>query len=562
VDRATERSLEIRSVENAIPVQIDLGQEEGLMIRNCPEAVEPYLLGDFSAAAAGLEAAGEEQLAHLMRGAHHQQRGEVQQAADEFEAAGCIEEAAELRASGSDHKGSAALFEQAGDYARAAEAHRAGGNLEAAARCYDAAFDYDSAVECYEEAGDFEKVIEIHEKTGAYYDAALLAREHGDPDCALRNLQLVESRDPSFSEACSLIAEIVAQRGEFELAAEKLAQAIEMAGGENAPIELHERYAEILEQGANKEKALEAYKTIRRRDPGRSDVTQHIASLRKEIAEAPDAAVTVLSSPAESRYEIMGELGRGGMGVVFKARDKRLNRVVALKRLPDNLRDNKTAAQLFLREAQAAAALNHRNIVTLYDAGEENGVYHITMELLEGLPLNAIQEKKGKIGPRDTARLGMQACAGLHYAHERRIVHRDIKTANLFFTKDRVVKIMDFGLAKMIEEVRKSSTVIGGTPYYMAPEQAVGEAVDSRTDLYAFGVTLYRLTTATFPFREGDLAYHHRHTPPPDPREYVAEMSDAMAELILELLEKDPDARPRRAADVAARLQAIYEAER
>ena len=520
-DRATERSIEIRSVENAIPVQIDLGQEEGLMIRNCPEAVEPYLLGDFDAAAAGLEAAGEEQLAHLMRGAHHQQRGELQQAADEFEAAGCIEEAAELRASGADHEGSAALFEQAGDYARAAEAHRAAGNLEAAARCYDAAYDYDSAVECYEEAGDFEKVIEIHEKTGAYFDAALLAREHGDLDCALRNLQLVEQRDPSFSEACRMVAEIVAQRGDFELAAEKIAQAIEMAGGENAPIELHERYAEILEQGADKKKALEAYETIRRRDPGRSDVTQHIASLRKEISEAPDAAVTVLSAPAESRYEILGELGRGGMGVVFKARDKRLNRVVALKRLPDNLRDNKAAAQLFLREAQAAAALNHRNIVTLYDAGEENGIYHITMELLEGLPLNAIQEKKGKVGPRDAARLGMQVCAGLHYAHERRIVHRDIKTANLFFTKDRVVKIMDFGLAKMIEEVRKNSTVIGGTPYYMAPEQAAGEAVDNRTDLYAFGVTLYRLTTGSFPFREGDLAYHHRHTPPPDPREHA-----------------------------------------
>jgi serine/threonine protein kinase len=110
--------------------------------------------------------------------------------------------------------------------------------------------------------------------------------------------------------------------------------------------------------------------------------------------------------------------------------------------------------------------------------------------------------------------------------------------------------------------VRKNSTVIGGTPYYMAPEQAAGEAVDNRTDLYAFGVTLYRLMTGSFPFREGDLAYHHRHTPPPDPRERLAGMSDAMAELILELLAKDPEARPRRAADVAARLQAIYEASR
>ena len=92
-------------------------------------------------------------------------------------------------------------------------------------------------------------------------------------------------------------------------------------------------------------------------------------------------------------------------------------------------------------------------------------------------------------------------------------MHRDIKTANLFFTRDRVVKIMDFGLAKTIEEVRRSSTMIGGTPYYMAPEQAAGEAVDHRTDLYAFGVTLFRLVTGALPFVEGDLAYHHRHTP-------------------------------------------------
>jgi tetratricopeptide (TPR) repeat protein len=561
VDRATERTIEIRSVESAIPVDIDLGQESGLLIRGCPEAVEPYLLGDFETAASALEVAGEEQLAHLMRGAHHQQRGDLERASAEFEAAGCIEEAAELRASGADHEGSAALFEQAGDYARAAEAHRAAEDLADAARCYEAAYDYDSAIECYEAVGEVERVIAIHEKTGAYFDAASLAREHANLDRALQNLQAIERRDPSYGEACRIMADILEERGDVELAAQKIAQAIEVAGGEKAPIDLHERHAGLLERGANREEALEVYESIRRRDPRRSDVTQHIAALREEIAKTPgDAATLVRPASAESRYEILDELGRGGMGVVFKARDKRLNRIVALKRLPDNLRDNETAAQLFLREAQAAAALNHRNIVTVYDAGEENGVYHITMELLEGLPLNAIQEKRGVIGVLDVTRLGVQVCAGLQYAHEQRIVHRDIKTANLFFTREKVVKIMDFGLAKTIEEVRKNSTVIGGTPYYMAPEQAAGEAVDNRTDLYAFGVTLYRLTTGAFPFREGDLAYQHRHTAPPDPRELVASIPEEMAALILELLAKDPDARPRSAGEVGTRLQAIHNA--
>jgi serine/threonine protein kinase len=179
------------------------------------------------------------------------------------------------------------------------------------------------------------------------------------------------------------------------------------------------------------------------------------------------------------------------------------------------------------------------------------------MELLEGMPLNQILKKRGRLSVTDAARLGIQIAAGLQYATEQRIVHRDIKTGNLFFTKDRTVKIMDFGLAKTIEEVRKTSTMIGGTPYFMAPEQAVGDELDHRADLYAFGVTLYQLLTGTVPFREGDLAYHHRHTPPPDPRTHVPEIPPAMAMLILQMLEKSPGDRPDDAAEVAAKLQTI-----
>jgi serine/threonine protein kinase len=245
------------------------------------------------------------------------------------------------------------------------------------------------------------------------------------------------------------------------------------------------------------------------------------------------------------------------MGIVFKARDRRLGRVVALKRLPENLRDHPTAVQLFLREARAAASLNHQNIVTLFDADQENGNYYITMELLEGLPFDAIQKRRGPLSPRDVVRLGVQAATGLQYAHDRRIVHRDIKTANLFFTKDRTVKIMDFGLAKMIEEVRRSTTVIGGTPYYMAPEQAAGESVDHRADLYAFGVTLFELLTGRVPFGKGDVLYHHRHTPPPDPRSLAKDLPDPLAELVLRLMAKNPDDRPQTTETVRTLLSQI-----
>jgi serine/threonine-protein kinase len=242
---------------------------------------------------------------------------------------------------------------------------------------------------------------------------------------------------------------------------------------------------------------------------------------------------------------------------VLKARDKRLGRIVAIKRLPDNLRDHPTAVKLFLREAQAIAALNHPNIVTLYDADQDERGFFLSLEHLEGLPLHQLLRKHRRLVAKDAARLGIQVASGLQYAHERRIVHRDVKTANLFLTRERVVKIMDFGLAKVIEEVRRGSTVIGGTPYYMAPEQAAGEAVDHRADLYAFGATLFELVAGSVPFADGDVAYHHRHTPAPDLRQRVAGVPEAFAELVGSLLAKRPEDRPATSAEVGRRLQEI-----
>jgi serine/threonine protein kinase len=259
-------------------------------------------------------------------------------------------------------------------------------------------------------------------------------------------------------------------------------------------------------------------------------------------------------------YELLEEIARGGMGIVFKARDRRLGRVVALKRLPDNLRNHPKAVELFLREARAAAALNHPNIVTLFDAGQEGETYYITMELLQGMPLNKILRQRQRLAPAHVAKLGGQVATGLHYAHEQGIVHRDIKTANLFFTESKLVKIMDFGLAKMVEEVRRATTVIGGTPYYMAPEQSAGDAVDHRADLYALGVTFFELLTGSVPFREGDVAFHHRHTPPPDPRELVPDLPAAFAELVLHMLAKRPEERAASAQEVRARLAEIARA--
>jgi tetratricopeptide (TPR) repeat protein len=557
-DRAAEKVVPITAIGNAIPVAIDLGDPEMCIVRNCAEAVEPYLLGDFEAAARALEMAGEAVSAHLLWGAHHQQQGDIEKAAAEFEAAGYFEEAAELRARNCDLSGSAALFEQAGDFARAAESHRAAGALLDAGRCYEQAYQYQEAIDSYREGGAKDKALDLMEKIGQYLEAAELCREGGETERAIRNLQLVDRRDSGWSDACRGMAELLALRGQHDLAAQKIAEAIDAVGGGSATAPLHELHADLLERAGRPREAIAALEELRRLDPMRDDLAPRIAALSGGAASgAKTALVAGAEAAAEQRYEILGEIGRGGMGVVMKARDLRLGRLVALKQMPEHLRENRVVAELFLREARAAAALNHRNIVTVYDAGVENGAYFISMELLEGLAFDKILERRGLLSVADVARLGIQVCSGLHYAHEQRIVHRDIKTANLFFTREKVVKIMDFGLAKTIEEVRRHSTVIGGTPYYMAPEQAAGEAIDARTDLYALGVTFFRMLTGTFPFQEGDLAYQHRHVPAPDPRETNASLPPAMAELVLALLAKAPDARPPDAASVSARLQTI-----
>ena len=193
--------------------------------------------------------------------------------------------------------------------------------------------------------------------------------------------------------------------------------------------------------------------------------------------------------------------------------------------------------------------------MTVYDADQQDGQFFITMELLEGQPLQTVLHERGQLSPSNVLGIARQACRGLDYAHTQGIIHRDIKTANLFVTTDRVVKIMDFGLAKVLEEVRGATTLVSGTPYYMSPEQVLGDDVDHRTDLYSLGVTLFELATGGVPFDSGEVGYHHRHSPVPDPQVLRPDIPEDMSKLILRLLEKDPDLRFQTATSV---LEALF----
>jgi tetratricopeptide (TPR) repeat protein len=564
-DRVAEIPVEVNSFQ---PMQlvVDLADRAHLLFSGCPPAVESYLAGDVPAAARALEREDQVETSNLLLARFHLDQGHRENAAKHFESAGRLLEAAELHQSLTHFEKAAKLFEQVGEDNRAAEMYRSAGKLLRAGDAYARADAYDSAVECFKKAGDTSRWIEALAKKGEYFEAATAALENGDNVRAIQCLNQVVVGQPHYPEAAVRLAEVYQKEGHPELAIHKLEELIASQSAERVPVEAVDLLARELEETGEYERALQTLERLRNRDASFPNVSTRIEDLRKrrskeanssvESASSPDAA-TLDAFSHEFRYEILEELGRGGMGIVFKARDRRLGRVVALKRLPDNLRDHPKAVELFLREARAAAALNHNNIVTLFDAGQEDGTYYITMELLEGMPLPKILKSRKRLSADHAIKLGGQIATGLQYAHEEGIVHRDIKTANLFFTKKKVVKIMDFGLAKMTEEVRRSTTVIGGTPYYMAPEQSAGERVDHRADLYALGVTFYEMLTGRVPFREGDVAFHHRHTQPPDPRETVAEIPVALSQLVLRLLEKRPDDRIQSAKTVCEELQRI-----
>jgi serine/threonine-protein kinase len=260
------------------------------------------------------------------------------------------------------------------------------------------------------------------------------------------------------------------------------------------------------------------------------------------------------------RYEIAAELGKGAMGTVYKAHDPMLERTVALKtiRLGASAEEMAEYEARFYQEAKAAGGLNHPNIVTIHDVGKTGDVPYLAMEYLEGSELHEVMRHNRPLAPEHALEIAAQVADGLAYAHERGVVHRDVKPANIMVVRDGLVKIADFGVARMRSSERGPDTHVVGSPRYMSPEQVLRKRAERRSDIFSLGVVLYEMLTGAPPFTGADLnaiLFQIVNTEPPPPGSRVSGLPEMLDSIMAKALAKAPDDRYPNARELAADLR-------
>ena len=326
-------------------------------------------------------------------------------------------------------------------------------------------------------------------------------------------------------------------------------------------------------------KAVAVYEHISAKDPEFKDIKGKIDMLKQAANGAVfggvggkggggDATMMVAGSsitPTLGRYEIKKELGKGAMGIVYLGVDPKINRSVAIKtmRFEEGLEEKamKELKDRFFREAQAAGNLTHPNIVKIYDAGEEQDIAYIAMELLKGDDLKKWATKDNLLPVPKVLEYVAHAADALAYAHKSGIVHRDIKPANIMLLEDGTIRVADFGIARITEHSKTATGTVLGTPYYMSPEQIAGKKVDGRADLFSLGVTLYEMLTGERPWKGGEsigtLLFQITSDPYPDPMQIRQDLPQGILAVIDKALKKKPEERFQTGTEMAEALRAV-----
>lgn len=532
------------------------------------EAIEAYLGAGESDRALSLARKSPDQTRRVAE--IHLRTGHPALAGQIFASLGLVREAAEAYEKAEDWWQAAYRWETVRETARAAEAYRRAGQLRDAARCFAAAGQPLQAAELYIRAKDFAPAAALHAEAGDLPAAIALYLQAGNLEKGTATLRQIPAREPAYLAGALLLAPKLVENGRAGELLQLLGQA--PAAGPKKPGETGSlldrlywegRALESSDQGAT---ARERYAKALEIAPAHRDAAERLGRLAP-----PATTLMALSSigglavgqKIANRYEILGELGKGGMGRVYKAKDLDLGEMVAIKTVLTPAEGGTGAdEERLLREVQICRRVSHPNVVRVFDLGRFDGGIFVTMELLEGQTLDNV------ISPFDTMPLSRvcfllsEAAAGLQEAHALGIVHRDLKPSNLMVTEKRL-KILDFGIARMSGGFDSRLTRTGfafGSPMFMSPEQLMGEELDGRSDLYSLGIVAYAMLAGREPFVDENpavLALRHLQEEPPDVRQFRPGLPTPWVEFLAKLLAKKPADRYASAREVIVALERL-----
>ena len=457
----------------------------------------------------------------------------------------------------------APILERLNRWGEASDIYEFSGDIEAAARCAEKAGEDERALQYYRSLGNAVGAANCMARLGCLQDALVELHRDGHLGEACDVLQNHPGPIPDIGRVVLDMAKWARQNHSREVAITCLQRAVigvALQPGRLGPAVAlaHELYmaGERAPALAQLERILAFDYSCASARQLRTDIEADRGIDMTGVAAAAAAAGASANADLASyqRYEILTELGRGGMGVVYKARDTRLERDIAIKVLRTT--STKEAARLG-QEARAAATLNHPGIVTVYDFEEGFDGYFIAMEFVPGEPLDKLV-KMDPAGIRSRlAPLLVRIADAIAYAHSQHVIHRDLKPGNVLVTPANDVKILDFGIAARLDSGDRDSAAMCGTPFYMAPEQIRGEAPTPATDIYAFGATAFHLATGRPPFHTGIVIDAHLNAAPPDPLKLAPDLDPKLAQIILRCLEKSPADRFTTTRELCAALERL-----
>lgn len=548
-ERAYNLLLKNKKIDKAAELAFKLGKYEE-SAKLFEQAQQPLK------AAKIYEKIGNTKTAFLLRGEDAFARGSTGDAAAWFLKGEDYIRAAELFEWEKQFEKAAYCYFMNQNYQASAENYLMAGNEEEAAKMFEMSHEWKQAADLSMKFKKYQKAGELYEKAGDHHNAGLAFLKVDNDKRSLANFQMVKSANTNYTDAITQMANIFLKNRKPQLVIEKIGKLLKDQNINKNNIEWYYVYGQALENAGKFKEAFDVFHGIQAEDYAFKDIQQRLVEVEKLIKKYKE--MDLVSENSSKRYRIIKKAGEGGMGVVYKAEDTVLQRVVALKILNSNLIKDKRNLERFLTEARSTASLSHANIVTVYDVGQINEDHFISMEFIEGENFMEIIRRKKTFSIPQIMFVAIKLLKALDYSHKKGIIHRDIKPHNIMITKQKEIKIMDFGLAVIRGENKKGETgVITGTPYYMSPEQIQGLKIDHRTDIYSSGASLYHLITGKVPFKGENIFYQHLFEPVPNMRNLRKDVPPKLQEVIARCMEKKREERYQSAQEILNEIKLV-----